>query len=77
MGKPWFCGEMGSSFEETTWGKWLSFIHRMQFFFIQYATYHSYNANVFLSTFHPYFATVFSILHCQMLHIVDKKLQNG
>jgi hypothetical protein len=55
----------------------LSFIHRMQFFFIQYATYHSYNANVFLSTFHPYFATFFSIFHCQMLHIVDKKLQNG
>ncbi len=33
MGKPWFCGEMGSSFEETTWGKWISFIHRMQFSF--------------------------------------------
>jgi hypothetical protein len=32
MGKPWFCGEMGSSFEKTTWGKWIAFIHRMQFF---------------------------------------------
>ncbi len=33
MGKPLFCGEMGSSFEETIGGKWISFIHRMQFFF--------------------------------------------
>jgi hypothetical protein len=59
------------------WGKWahvlkeplgvngyLSFIGCKFFFqvFIQYATYHPYNANVFISTFHPYYATFFSIL---------------
>jgi hypothetical protein len=30
----------------------------------------------FISTFHPYYATFFSIFHCQVLHNVDKKLQN-
>jgi len=74
MGKPWFCGEMGSSFEGTTWGKWISFICRMQFFFK-----FSFNMQLiihtmqtFISTFHPYYATFFSNFHCQMLHNVDK-----
>ncbi len=68
-------GEMGSSFEGTTWSKGISFIHRMQSFFqvfVQYATYHPYNANVSKSTFHPYFVTFFSNFRCQMLHNVDK-----
>jgi hypothetical protein len=69
------------------WGKWaqvlkeplgpngyLSFIGCNYFSsFFQYATYHPYNANVFISTFHPFFAAFFSFFHCQMLHNVDKK----
>jgi hypothetical protein len=73
-----YVGQMGSSFEGTTWGKWISFIHRMQFFFK-----FSFNMQLiihtmqtFISTFHPYYATFFSIFHCQVLHNVDKKLQN-
>jgi hypothetical protein len=52
---------------------YLSFIGCNSFSsFFQYATYHPYNANVFISTFHPFFAKKISIFHCQMLRNVDK-----
>ncbi len=71
----WEHVKRGSSFEGTTWSKGISFFHRMQIFFqvfIQYATYHPYNAKVFKTPFHPFFAIFFSIFHCQMLHNVHK-----
>jgi len=73
--------ERGSSFGGTTWGKGISFIHRMEIFFqvfIQYATYHPYNANAFKSPFHPFFATFFSIctVKCCIMYTKITKWMN-
>jgi hypothetical protein len=79
MGKPWFCGEMGSSFEETTWGKWIAFIHRMQFFFK-----FSFNMQLIIHTMQTFFFN-FSSIFCNIFFNFSlsnvaycrQKLQNG
>jgi len=57
---------------------YLSFTWDAIFFqvFIQYAAYHPYNATIYIN-FSSILCNIFSIFHCQMLHNVDKKLQNG
>ncbi len=75
MGKPWFCGGNGLKFWRNHLGQ-MDIFHSLDAIF--FSSFHS-TCNLssiqckrLYQLFHPYYATVFSIFHCQILHNVDK-----